>query len=385
MFKKINNLFVFIKEKLLKDDLHKLKQSDILFFCHDNDRGIDFNKQAYSPILDSYSEELQSRGLSIQTLAHPWSKLGGGAAYGNPLLFNRSYFFAKVIDKIFKTNQLKNLYLKIFKKIKPKEIITIGCNDALCQAARELNILHTEILHGFGYDPIPWGWDNKKKECLPQNIYTFDEVSTNTFQKLSRKDIKITQIQHPFLRRFEKSNISELPLEWAVNSRNDFEKQILISLQWGYATGIDCYPEFEGTLENGLFPNELISVISKTEKQILWRFRFHPVHYRNKEKYRRHFILIEELISKYNNCEWEESTYRPLPSILACCDGHLTMSSMSSYEAAYMDVKTIAFCSSLRGEGVYKNMYKDLERNEKLLKVDFSFHSLNDFLCLNIR
>lgn len=379
MIKKITHLLTF-----LKDDLHKMKHSDVLFFCHDNDRGIDFNGVAYSPIIDSYSEELQRQGLTVQTIAHPWSKLTGRLAFGCPLSFNRSYFFARLLDKKFKTHKTKKLYLKIFKKTNPKKIITIGCNDAFCQAARELNILHIEILHGFGYAPIPWGWDKKEKENLPQEIYSFDMVSTETFKGLSKHDVKITQTQHPFLKRFDKSELHKLPLEWQVAPRAEFKKQILISLQWGYASGVDCHPEFEGVLENGLFPTGLLNIISKTEKEVLWRFRFHPVHYRNQDKYQAHFKLIERLVSKYKNCEWQESTYKPLPSVLAYCDGHLTMSSMSSYEAAYMGIKTIAYCPTLRDGKVNHKLFNDLEMSNKLMKNKFSIQDLNSLFHLKI-
>lgn len=387
MFKKINNLFVFIKEKLLKDDLHKLKKSDVLFFCHDNNRGIDFNGKAYSPILDSYSEELQSEGYTVQTLAHPWSKLNANLAFGYPLLFNRSYFIAKITDKVFKKNKLKYLYLNIFKRVMPKKIITIGCNDALCQAARELNIQHIEILHGFGYDTIPWGWEKKNKQSLPQYVYSFDQVSTETFGFLNKYDVKVIQVENPFLKRFEKNKLQNLPFEWRVASRPEFKKQILISLQWGYASGIDCYPEFEGVLDNGLFPIELLKVIEKTGKEVLWRFRFHPVHYRNQEKYKRHFNFIESIVLLHENCEWMESTYKALPSILIHCDAHITMSSMSVYESSYFQVPSLALCPTLREGGINQNLFDDLVIQGMLQKSDATLQIIESWLlksCFNL-
>lgn len=367
IIKKYNDYFSIIFS--LKDTLEELKESDVIVFCHDNDRAIDLNGKAYSPILDSYVEELIKSGLSVQSLAHPWSKIVGKKAFNDPIVFNRSYFIAMVLDKVTKKQYTKKLYKNIILKSNSKRIVTIGCNDELCKAAHELGVLHVEILHGIGYTPMPWGWDKKTKESLPQEIYTLDLVSTETFKELEKHDIKVTQIQHPFLKKFTPENLINLPNEWVVSPGKENRKSILVSLQWGYAPNLDCYPEFAGVLEeNGLFPEELLTVIKNTSKDIFWRFRFHPIHYRNQKKYKKHFDFIQNIIDKYQCGEWKESTFKPLPSVLSQCTGHITMSSMSSYEAAYMGVPTLALCPTLKKGRIYESFFNDLAEDGYLVK-----------------
>lgn len=370
MINRFSAVLNLINALRINDGCKKISKCDVLLFCHDNDRGLSLQGLAYSPILDSIQEEFNLRGLKTQVIAHPWSKLTGKKAFSEPVCINRSYFIAKIAKKFFKLDWDVRLYKKIYLSSNPDLIVTIGCSDALCLAAHELGIKHVELLHGMGYDPLPWGWDRKDKIHLPQEIWAFDDVSVRTFSTLEKKGIKIKQISHPFLSRFDEDRISDLPDEWQPRTKRKMKKEILFSLQWGYAKNIDCYDEFKGVLENGLFPKTLLSVIEKTNDTVLWRFRFHPVHYRNKKKYRDLFSLVEKLVKEYPNCEWQESTYKPLPSILVCCSGHITLSSMSSYEAAYLGIETLALCPTLRDSGVNSNLFENLVSAGYLIKKE---------------
>lgn len=356
------------KEINFKDSKSTIRKCDVLLFCHDDDRGLSLEGKAYSPILDSFKENLESQGYTTLTVAHPWSKLVGPKAFGNPIAMNRSYLIAMIANKLFKVDAVKNLYKDIFNRAKPQWIVTIGCTDELCRGAHEVGIHHAELLHGIGYSPLPWDWDKKDPSCLPQEILSLDDVSTATFKPLERKGVKVKQIEHPFLGRFSVERIASLPEEWKVKTDKSFAKEILVSLQWGYAEGIDCLRKLEGILPNGLIPEELINVIARTQDEVLWRFRFHPVHIRNMDKYKKHFSLIKGLVDQFNNCEWEESTYKPVSSLLSRCDGHVTMMSMVSYEASYMGVPSLALCPTLHVGGVSENSYKDLVEKGYLVK-----------------
>lgn len=352
----------------LKDSKSAIRKCDILLLCHDDDRGLSLGGKAYSPILDSFKEHLESQGYSTLTIAHPWSKLVGAKAFGKPIAINRSYLIAMIEKMFFKADSVKNLYKDIFSRANPQQIVTIGCTDELCMAAHELGIHHAELLHGIGYSPMPWNWDKKDRLCLPQEILTLDDVSTATFKPLEGQGVKVKQIEHPFLGRFRAERIGSLPEEWRVKTDKTFEKEILVSLQWGYAEGIDCSSKFEGILSNGLIPEELINVIARTQDKVLWRFRFHPVHIRNMKKYKKHFSLVKSLVDRFPNCEWEESTFKPVSSVVSRCDGHITMISMTSYEAAYMGVPTLALCPTLQVGGVYESFFSDLVENGYVVK-----------------
>jgi len=369
MLNKLKNYWKFLKTVNFKDTSKNLKKCDVLLFCHDADRGVTLNNKAYSPLIDSVQDKLKIEGYSCQTIAHPFSKLIGNLAYGDPVAINRSYLKALVLNKILKSNNIVKYYDDLFKAANPRIIISVGCNDEFCLAARNLNIYHFELLHGIGYTPMPWDWDKKEKENLPQGILSLDAVSTNTFNELKLKGLDVYQINHPFLSRFNLKNNIELPEEWILNDIDQkYTKTILVALQWGYAPSIDELDIHKGILNNGLFFEEIESIIKETKDSIFWRFRFHPVQYRQQKKYKKLFNIVDNFIKEFKNCEWKESTFLPLPSILGTCDGHITMSSMSSYEAAYLGVRTLALCPTLQKGGIYENMFEDLVKKGYLVK-----------------
>ncbi|MBF4521108.1 hypothetical protein IS511_07975 [Acinetobacter towneri] len=375
--KKILNIFKIIN---FQDTFNEISSCDVLFFCHDVNRGVTLGNKAYSPLIDSVRQELEQKGYKCLTIANPWSKMIGEVAYGRPIAINRSYFISKVVKKILGIRADLKLYKNILKLAEPKLIITIGCNNELCEAAHSLNVYHIELLHGIGYTSIPWGWGKAQKSHLPQGIFSLDKISTTTFKQLENLNIDIKQIKHPFLSRFIKEETNLLPAEWVLKkSKKKYKKEILISLQWGYASQIDEIEIFEGYLKNGLFYEELEEIIQETKETVLWRFRFHPVQYRQPEKYKKLLDYMDNFIARNPNCEWKESTYLPLPAILKNCSGHLTMSSMSSYEAAYMGVPTLALCPSLQN-GIYGDCFEDLVESRYLEKQKFNVEKVKHWL-----
>lgn len=364
MLNKLKNYLSVLTKINFKDTSSAIYLCDILLFCHDVDRGTSLNNKAYSPLIDSVKDQFEEAGYSCLSIAHPWSKIIGNAGYGSPIAINRSYFIAKVLSKL--THKFGNkadvkLYERIIKKSNAKVIVTIGCSNELCEAARNLKVFHAELLHGIGYTPMPWGWEKKDRIHLPQAILSLDEVSTQTFSELEKYGVLIKEIPHPFLNRFQEGKLDKIPTEWLpAKKRTKYKKEILVSLQWGYAPGLDEHDFFKGFLPNGLFYDELKRVIHETKNTVFWRFRFHPVQYRQPDKYEKLLLFMDEFIKENNNCEWKESTCIPLPSLLIQCSGHITMSSMTNYEAAYLGVPTLALCPSLRAGGIYEDFFEDL-------------------------
>lgn len=361
---KVKNYLKSLKKINFKDTTKKILACDALLFCHDVDRGISRNNKAYSPLLDSLKEQIEDAGYLCTSIAHPWSEIVGETAYGSPISINRSYLIAKILDKLLASFEYKasvKLYERIITKSKAKVVLTIGCNNQLCEAARNLGVFHVELLHGIGYTPIPWGWESKDKIHLPQAILSLDPVSTNTFAELKKHNVIVKEIPHPFLSRFQKNSSQAIPSEWLPKKAAiQYKKEILVSLQWGYLPNVDECDIFKGYLPNGLFYEELKEVIRLTKDSVFWRFRFHPVQYRQPKKYEELFTLMDKLVNENKNCDWRDSTYIPLPGLLLQCAGHITMSSMTSYEAAYMGKQTLTLCPSLRTNGVYEDFFEDL-------------------------
>lgn len=384
MFNKVRNYLNLLKVINFKDTINEIQSCDVLLFCHDADRGTSLNNKAYSPLIDSIKDKFEEAGYSCVSIAHPWSKIIGDAGYGSPIAINRSYFIVKVLSKLTRKFGKKaevKFYERTIKKSNAQVIITIGCSNELCEAARSLKVFHAELLHGIGYTSMPWGWENKAKIHLPQAILSLDEVSTQTFSELEKYGVLIKEIPHPFLSRFQEGKLDKIPTEWLpAKKESKYKKEILVSLQWGYKDGLDQHDFLKNILPNGLFYDELIVAINKTKDTVFWHFRFHPVQYRNPEKYKTHFEFINKFIIKHKNTEWKESTYKPLPSLLSSCSGNITMFSMTSYEAAYLGVPTLALCPTLRVGGHYETLFEDLVVKGYLTKQSAEANRILDWV-----
>jgi hypothetical protein len=230
-------------------------------------------------------------------------------------------------------------------------------------------------LHGMGITPIPWGWDRRVREELPDCVLCFDDVSCNTFKLLN--DMVVFRTEHPFIEYFLRSRaFNTLPPEWRpIKSSGQFKKEILVTLSWGYAGDSGENSCFDNILSNGIFYEDIIKVVSSTQKSILWRFRLHPVHLRS-DKYLWVIRLVDDYASKFSNIEWKESSKLPLLSVLSTCAGHISMSSTSAYEAAYLGVTSLLLCPTLLDGGKYSDMFKDLVTNGYVKKNKSSYDGI---------
>ncbi len=386
MGNKISKLLNLLKEINFKDSSKNLKSCDVICFCHDVDRSISFRGSAYSPLIDSVREDLEKRGLVCLSISHAWSVLTDEKGFGFPIAINRTLISRKIAKYIIKFLHLntffnvKNVYDFIFEKTKAKLIITIGSPDELSLSARLNNVFHVELLHGMGYSTIPWGWDTKETKFLPQGILALDKVSYNTFSILDSKGIATKLIPHPFLKRFFNQNNEQIPNEWIPKEKHNsqWKKEILVSLQWAYAGDHGPYIEYENILQNGLFYEEIEQIV-KVEKDILFRFRFHPVQLKNK-KYKFLIQFMDDFVAKYPNTEWKESSFLPYPSIIKNCDGNISMSSMSCYDAAAFGVNSFMLCPTILLGGIYEDWYLDLEKEGYLIKSKVSYEFIHSWL-----
>lgn len=380
---KIRKIYEVFKEINLKDSTDKLKQCDIIFFCHDADRSLFLSNCAYSPLIDSVRDEFEKRGFLCESISLPWSVLTGKRGYGFPICINRSIFSQKVKSYLLKITQLNsffksdNIYNKILIKTKAKLIISIGSPDDLSHAARSNKVFHVELLHGMGYTTIPWGWSDKPSEFLPQGILALDNISHETFKPLASKGIETEIVPHPFLKRFLKAESDEFPHEWVPKKNNEqkWRKEILISFQWAYAGDHGPHTEYANILRNGLFYDEIEQIV-KEEDEVLFRFRFHPVQLKRK-KYRYLVQFMDFFVEKHPNTEWRESSFLPYPSIVKSCDGNISMSSMSCYDAATIGVPSLMLCPTVQPGGVYEDWFEDLVKEGYVVKAKASYDYLN--------
>jgi len=355
------------------DNYNNKTECDVLFFCHDSDRGDQLQGRAYSRFLNSISDKLEEDGITCVHLSLPYSKLTNNAAAGNPSIYNRSYFkitlkcfiakiFLKIGIKIFnpdKLNERVKLYHGIFGLLKPKYILCLGMPVELAIAAKAKNIPIAELLHGYGYAEVCWDYDKRSPDELPNYILCLDTTSKNTFSVLKQISVNVLKVKDPWLSLFwGEPDKNSIPEEWYFPGDNIYSenKTILITLQWGYAGE---YEQFNGILENGLLPEKLLNIIQESGNSINWIIKPHPVQLRH-NSFRFLQKWLENLSTQNKNCHWREFLHIPLPSIIQNIDGHITMSSSSAFDCAFFGVKTLFLCPTLKPGGFYQNWFREL-------------------------
>lgn len=347
--------------------------ADVLLFCHDNDRSLSLYGKAYSPLIDSLREELELAGLSCVSIAYPHCKLYLNKGFGAPVSSNKYYFCSSFCRRLAiiapALASWSNPYNAILRTSNCSLVVSIGAPPALCEAARNNNVMHAELLHGIGYPFVEWGWDVAPNSSLPQAILSLDKISTKTFSLLKNRGVKIFEIPHPFLRKFLPQSSYKVPEEWCFKKlkiSND-SKHILVSLQWGYAEEPGSPQFFSGILKNGFLPIEVLELIEEN-LEICWHIRLHPVQLLAPE-HRTTRENVNSFCKKVSNAEWIESSIIPLPLVVQRCDLHITMSSMTSYDAAYFGIPTLAMCPTLQDGQVYNELFSDLVSDGYLSKV----------------
>lgn len=386
----IERYLELLSSSIIPDTYKSLGKCDVLLCSHDVNCGETLNGLPYSKLIDSVCEDLTDKGWICKQFAHPFSVLTGKKAWGTPASANRKFLELMIRQKIQKTlpllsdltssktkklraTCLESFYRELLEITQPKCIITISSPASMCSVARSRGIPMIELLHGIGYASVPWGWDKEPPCNLPTGVLSLDDVSTKTFSDLKNKGVEVKQIPHPFFCRFLSAEArKKLPQEWQKKPYwLPVDKPVmLVSLSWGYDGDHGPHTQFAGILKNGLIPDEVIDAVEQTQDSIFWLFRRHPVQVRM-SKYNHHRHFLDELVKKYPNCEWYESSLLPLPLLLSYCSGHITMSSMTAYDAAFMAVKSLLLCPTLRPNGSGSSYFRDL--------ITSGFAELGDF------
>lgn len=358
-------------------------KDNILLICHDIDRGDTKNNLPYSKLIDSLHEEFENKGFQCYQVARPGSVFVKEKAWVRPNAFEE-YFRAgdliKLIEKkihrlvrytfgvkwkpkfFFVIRRYFEKWLYIFKKINPKAIFVIDASSEMCTAARELDIPLIEVLHGIGYVRLPWDWNSRTVNELPTHVLCLDSISYKNLSELSAKGIVLKEIPHPWYKRFSSGN-KDHGLDPTWTSKPYFipegMKMILISLTWGYDGDHGEYPEFANIIPSGLFPEELVEVIDQTCNEVFYCIRRHPLQLMQ-DQYSRQIHFLDEFVGRRKNCEFIKSSKATLISLLGHANGHITMISMTSFDAALMGVKTLFLCPTLLPQGKNSLMFEDL-------------------------
>ena len=353
----------------INDNIKNIKKSDVLLFSSENDLNEKDKNIFYSKIIDLLGDKLKKNKITYERFIFPYLKINPKNIKSIPKTFNRKFFKISLLNYLLKFINIKNFrekheirfYIDLIIKSKTKFIIGIGLDKSLIKASKICNVQTIEVLHGYGYWEIPWtswGWE-KNKDYVPDKIIVFDKLSKNTFDKLKKFKTKIVLLQSYWYNfSNKKKDIHNLnnTISWIPKNK----KIVLVSLQWGYDKDNETNPYFKNILENGLYP-KIFETIIKKYNEFFWIFRLHPAQLKS-YKYNHHRKNLDNFIFKNNNVEWNNGSNQPLAQILKKCDFHITMSSMTSYDAAFMGVPSLLLCPTLQKRGYNYKMFSDLKK-----------------------
>ncbi|MGC9460078.1 hypothetical protein ACP45E_09745 [Vibrio genomosp. F10 str. 9ZD137] len=363
---RLDTLFVLLKK-------HDKDKYCILLSCHDVDRALIQNQVYHSPLFMGLKVALKTENISYYELSSPLGVLRKHQLTKGCLSFNYLILLIKVytliLSKLTKKTSLDIrvelegvIYKRILKNLNIDIVFAIDPPHGLCSASRENGIKVVELMHGNNYsitDEVFREKFNRIEKTLPTDIVSFDDCTTDTLKVLTGdKRIKTHNSINPWHNYCEEI----VSIDYYNSVRNDFEKRVLVSLQWGY----DGEREpLSNILDNGVIHDSLLSLI-KNNSDWMFFIRLHPIQM-IRPWYKRHRQLIQQLSDTYENVDFEYASSSPLSIMLKKVDLHITMSSCCTGEAAELGVPTLLLCPTLEQGGVNYGLFRELQSDNSQL------------------
>ncbi|MDU9020995.1 hypothetical protein [Pseudomonas corrugata] len=365
-----------------KNGWSNLKKSDVLVVRHDADCGYQYAGKAYSPIIDTIVEECFKKDISVQSIATPISRLVGELAYNSPAVFNRSLlsitlcvrllsvFIGREKSKEYGVSRKAVVWLKILNLVKPKLVIGIQPDLALCRACRVLGIPVYDIQHGVIAKDNKWYGDilpNKVATSdLPDGFLCWDQQSTEYLKSWApKRGVTIDIVGHPWFQRFQFPSDEDLLVQNALRKGKVFfdeKPTILVALQWGLHIHYYSQSDF-----NKVMCKALESVIKRTHNRYNWLIRLHPIQLTGDEGEYCEKYLSQEF-GGFAGVEWHQTSLLPLPILLSQASLHITDMSSVVIEASWFGLPSALLNPYLNKGGKLEGLY-EYERRSGIATV----------------
>lgn len=325
-------MFIDYVRNILKIDLFtRVTTSDVMLYCHDNDRGILVNGKRYSQLIDTVGEIYASQGCSTLTIAAPFSNISSNKVFGNVISINGSISRSKALDILFSNgNKFQiSFWESLLERVSPKVIIGIQPPREFCAAARNKKILIVDLQHGVISSERYYGLSYRESMSQygwPNIVMCWNDASANYLKERVGGFTTTKVIGNPWHLKLNENQYSIFHEEAAHSQSNlNSHRVILVSLQWGE----------ERLNENFIHP-ALIHYIKTRGRGYEWRLRIHPSQQNNKH-------ILNRLKSEFQgmkNVDWVKSSSAPLPILLQEISLHITRSSATTIEASLYGIKT---------------------------------------------
>lgn len=326
-----------------KDTPGAVNKCDVLFFSHDTNRGSRLGELPFSPLTDLLNEDLRRSGLRTEQV----SRFGSRQKVVYPNLsvyrFNRLFLrahladvFASILRPGLKQFHLEHVFSQILKESGAKLIISVGLPKSLARAARQSGVYLIEILHGFGYSPLPWDYASREARELANEFWIADRLSLGTFSSLETLGVQNTLIKPLQLVPITKSpaggettNTKLGPPSPSKTADGSVPKRkiVLFALSRGgyFGQPIDGQTNDWDLIER---------LVANSTSAIRWFFRIHPVQVAEGTRSRT-FRKVLALASRFENCEWEWATTSPPSMVYQEMDCLATWGSEAIFDAFF--------------------------------------------------
>ena len=355
---------------LSRDTWRALQPCDVLLVRHDVNCAYQYQDKAYAPLCDTLGDGFVQNGLTVGSVAKPFSRRAGVMAHYSPVTFNRAIFLTVLCGWALRLirgrsfgvawahQRLTTLWINILEKAKSRCVIAIQPDKALCRAGKMKNIRICELQHGVIADDHPWYGERTRSDVspmdLPNAILCWDVSSKRTLQKwMPNKGIELAIIGNPWFSRFANPEPTDRLVHEVMSAKkicNNAKPTILFSLQWGMAQDY-----FEADF-NGVMVAAIEGVILETHEEYNWLLRLHPKQLVGSE---RHATLsyLNRSFKNVAGVEWERCSQLPLPVVIQEADLHITDSSTCTVEAGWAGIRTGLLSKYFVDGGKYDSFY----------------------------
>lgn len=378
----ISRVLQFVRNSKYQSSFSDLESADFLIVRHDYNCGFFNNGIAYAQIVDSVVEVGEGLGYKFLTVAKPYSRYFGGAAYNNPYVFNRTFAMISALSKIalilvgkklssaFARRLEERFWSRVIRLVNPAAVIAIQPSTALCAAGKCSGVKVYDYQHGVISKDQRWygkALQNLKSDRdLPAGILFWDDRSKSVLEEFGQeRGIELHVVGNPWFERFAFPSSNDFLVAQhskpMVGSRED-KPVILVSLQWGLKEIYYKDVEF-----NGLMCDALVDVILGTCDIYCWKLRLHPIqlHSENKDD---NLNLLKEMFKGVPNVEWSLTSDLPLPVLLKNVDLHITDVSTVVVEAAWFGIPSAILNPFVRAGELLENTFLE-EREAGIVRV----------------
>lgn len=358
----------------------------VVTWSSDADRTDTIGDSHYSRILDPLLASLLPE-WKVLNLGRSTDRVIGPATYGSvlPMKAHRLVSMLPIRDTysgwavpgshlhrtLLETRALRS----VINRFRPSLLLAIDGVGHVFETARELGVPTVEVLHARGYSQVFPSWENAPHSSLPDFVFAFDQMSFDTFSSFLGSSERVFLIQD-CARDFFETLLG--PVSRVEAEVEDPRLRVLFTLVWG--EDFSDRPDLD--FSPGFFVPAIIEeLIRETSSTHFWNFRLHPVQRVGRDRSSRDAReYVMKMADLHENVSWYSSTNGILAEVIEETDMHITVGSMSVYDAALAGVPSLFFYPEAEPGRTRERMFSDLRETGHLTWLPLDRARVRDWI-----